>query len=447
LTAPGGITANGFTAGGINVVPTLASSFNTANSAFIHANAAFLAANNATDTYVRNHANAAFIRANNSLNANVGGQITGDVTITGNLVIIGNTVYANTQTVLIADNIITLNAAIDQASPPTMNAGIEVDRGSSANVYLLWNEGASSWQFTNDGTTYENFGGGSAGVYANGAFIQANAAFAVANAANAAAANGGSVVVTFATAPPATANANGHIWIDSSDGTEYTYFKDGDGYQWVEFGPSSSNVTTNTYVTANITSTFEQANAAYDKANAAFVQANAGITHAQSAFNQANTANGTITSNRLGSNLAINIIQVLETANIYPTAVGGNVNIDIGNNTSYFFSSNTTANVTFNLRANGNAGGIYDSLVNIGQASTVAIALKQGATRYKANLHIDGVLQTVYWLGNSAPDYATTQPQTIDVYSFVVFKTAANTYSVLAANSNFGLAQGQPGQG
>ena len=108
---------------------------------------------------------------------------------------------------------------------------------------------------------------------------------------------------------------------------------------------------------------------------------------------------------------------------------------------------NTTANVTFNLRANGNAGGIYDSLVNIGQASTVALALKQGATRYKANLHIDGVLQTVYWLGNSAPDYATTQPQTIDVYSFVVFKTAANTYSVLAANSNFGLAQGQPGQG
>jgi hypothetical protein len=77
----------------------------------------------------------------------------------------------------------------------------------------------------------------------------------------------------------------------------------------------------------------------------------------------------------------------------------------------------------------------------------VAIALKQGATRYKANLCIDGLLQTLYWLGNSAPDYATTQQQSIDVYSFVVFKTAANTYSVLAANSNFGLAQGQPGQG
>jgi hypothetical protein len=459
LTAPGGITANGFTAGGINVVPTLTSSFNTANSAFIHANAAFLAANNATDTYVRNHANAAFIRANNSLNANVGGQITGDVTITGNLVIIGNTVYANTQTVLIADNIITLNAAIDQTSAPTSNAGIEVDRGNQPNVSIIWNETTDKWTFTNDGTTYSDLGSGSgsAGDYANGAFIQANAAFAVANAANAAAANGGSVVVTFATTPPATANANGHIWIDADDGTEYMYFKDGDGFQWVEFGPTSSNVTSNTFITANIASSYGQANAAFNMANAASQHANAGFEIANNAASLANSgfsvANGaafsantsTVTSSRLSSNLKLNIIQVLESANIYPTAIGGNVNIDIGNNTSYFFSANTTANVTFNLR--GNTTTTFDTTVAIGQTASVAIALKQGDTKYKANVYIDGVLQTPYWLGNSSPGYATSQPQSIDVYTYTVFKTATSTYSILAANSNFGLAQGQPGQG
>jgi hypothetical protein len=66
LTVPGGITANGFTAGGINVVPTLAASFNTANAAFAAANAA-----TATDTTQNNsitasfaHANAAFLAAN-----------------------------------------------------------------------------------------------------------------------------------------------------------------------------------------------------------------------------------------------------------------------------------------------------------------------------------------------------------------------------------------------
>jgi len=84
---------------------------NSIAAAFTHANAAFFAANNATDTYVRNHANAAFdtangaiavnltqnnsiaaahIRANNSLDANVGGIVTGNVTVTQNLTVTGN---------------------------------------------------------------------------------------------------------------------------------------------------------------------------------------------------------------------------------------------------------------------------------------------------------------------------------------------------------------------
>ena len=113
LTVPGGITANGFTAGGINVVPTLVSSFNTANAAYSNSNtyityaeavsvtqnnsitAAFLAANaaTATDATQNNSITAAFIRANNSLDANNGGTISGDIVITGNLTanIVGGT--------------------------------------------------------------------------------------------------------------------------------------------------------------------------------------------------------------------------------------------------------------------------------------------------------------------------------------------------------------------
>ena len=96
-------------------------------------------------------ANASFA---NTRFSSSGGSITGDVTVTGNLTIVGQTVYANTTTALIADNIVTLNAAINQASAPTVNAGIEVDRGSSANVSLLWNETSDKWTFTNDGSTY-----------------------------------------------------------------------------------------------------------------------------------------------------------------------------------------------------------------------------------------------------------------------------------------------------
>jgi len=86
-----------------------------------------------------------------------GGAINGDVGITGNLTVVGQVVYANTQTVLIADNIITLNAAINQSASPTSNAGIAIDRGSEPNVYILYSETNDYWHYTNDGITFHKF--------------------------------------------------------------------------------------------------------------------------------------------------------------------------------------------------------------------------------------------------------------------------------------------------
>ena len=214
---------------------------------------------------------------------------------------------------------------------------------------------------------------------------------------------------------------------------------------------ASYNQANAAFIVAN--SGFIQVNSAFDLVNAAFIKANTPSTTANAAFDQANaafiqanTANTIlIDSTRLAPNLKLSIVQVLETANIFATPISGNVNIDIGNNTSYFFSANVAGNVTFNLR--GTTTVSFDTTVAIGKTASVAIALQQGSTKYKANLYIDGVLQTPYWLGNSAPGYATSQQQSIDVYTYTVFKTAATTYSILAANSNFGLAQGQPGQG
>ena len=148
-----------------------------------------------------------------------------------------------------------------------------------------------------------------------------------------------------------------------------------------------------------------------------------------------------ISANNLASNLKISLTQVFETGNVYSTAVGGNVNIDLQNNTLYFFSSNTTANVTFNFRAN--TQNTLDSQLPIGSTVTSAILLKQGATRYRANVYVDGTLQSPWWLGNSAPSFATTQQESIDVYSFSILKTAANAYTILASNANFQLARNQ----
>jgi hypothetical protein len=68
-----------------------------------------------------------------------------NVTIAGNLTVSGTTTYINTTTLNIGDNIITLNADLPGASAPTENAGIEVNRGSSANVSFIWDETNDVW--------------------------------------------------------------------------------------------------------------------------------------------------------------------------------------------------------------------------------------------------------------------------------------------------------------
>jgi len=150
-------------------------SFDKANTANVTADAAFSKANAANVI-----AQAAFDSSNTKL-ATSGGTVSGDVTVSGNLTVVGQTVYANTQTILIKDNIITLNAAIDQAATPTANAGIEIDRGASANASLIWDETNDKWVFSSDGTTY--YGIADAGRL-DSAFTQANSAFDKANSAN-----------------------------------------------------------------------------------------------------------------------------------------------------------------------------------------------------------------------------------------------------------------------
>jgi hypothetical protein len=159
FTVPGRITSGSVVTGGINVVPTLVASFSTAN--------------------------AAFTRANNSINANTGGTITGDLIVTGNLTISGTTTYANTQQLLVGDNLITLNAELPTSVTPVENAGIEINRGNTfANASLLWVESAGKWQANTGSATGAYFianeaSATSAGVYANGAFAVANNAAGV----------------------------------------------------------------------------------------------------------------------------------------------------------------------------------------------------------------------------------------------------------------------------
>jgi hypothetical protein len=73
-----------------------------------------------------------------------------NLTVTGNLTVNGSTTTLNTETLAVEDNLILLNSNVTGA--PSLDAGIEVERGSSTNASLFWNESDDKW-YANDSTT------------------------------------------------------------------------------------------------------------------------------------------------------------------------------------------------------------------------------------------------------------------------------------------------------
>jgi len=99
-------------------------------------------------------ANDAYTRANTKLDS-AGGTISGNLTVTGTLTVSGNVSSINTQSISSVSNEIILNS--NASGAPTLDGKLTVNRGSSSNVTLLWNETADKWGWTDNGTTYYYF--------------------------------------------------------------------------------------------------------------------------------------------------------------------------------------------------------------------------------------------------------------------------------------------------
>jgi ribosomal protein L27 len=150
-----------------------------------------------------------------------------------------------------------------------------------------------------------------------------------------------------------------------------------------------------------------------------------------------NFAGGGITSNVLASNLSISLTRALESANINAIAPNGLINIDVANNVVYYFNANSTANITFNLRAN--TQNTFDSVTTIGQSATVAMIVRHGTGRHSANLQIDGTLQSPVFAGGARPNFLSITNAETNIFGYTVLKLAANSYAVFASNSLFTL--------
>ena len=75
---------------------------------------------------------------------------TDTVTVTGNLNVSGTTTTINTTELNVQDNIVLLNSGV--TGVPSLDAGIEVERGDEANAQLLWDESAGAWAIASDFT-------------------------------------------------------------------------------------------------------------------------------------------------------------------------------------------------------------------------------------------------------------------------------------------------------
>ena len=157
-------------------------------------------------------------------------------------------------------------------------------------------------------------------------------------------------------------------------------------------------------------------------------------------FNSTAVHNGNTTFNSTailaGSTSAIgaNVTNIAETITIVGSATSGTVNYDVTTQSVLYYTANSTANFTLNVRGNGST--TFNSLVSTGQAVTVVFLNTNGSTPYYNNtFQIDGVLVTPKWQGGLAP--TSGNASAVDTYTYTIIKTGSSAYTVLGSLVRF----------
>ncbi len=273
-----------------------------ANFAYNHANAGFNKANTA-----QNSADAAFIRANNSLNANTGGTIAGDLSITGNLNVTGNVVSISTSQIVANDSLIILAAGNYTTDILDIGFAGHYNDGANAHTGIIRDAGTKEYQlfegYTPEITANNNIdindpsfklatlranlksqlitlNGQNLQTYVDNAYNKANAAFDSANSINGVdVTQNNSITAAFTAANSAGVYANGAFVAANTADNKAT---------------SAGVYANGAFIAANTadnkaTSAGVYANGAFVAANSAQVHANFAYNHANGAFDKANT--------------------------------------------------------------------------------------------------------------------------------------------------------------
>ena len=124
---------------------------------------------------------------------------------------------------------------------------------------------------------------------------------------------------------------------------------------------------------------------------------------------------------------------LVERANVVASAPPAVTNLDLITAPIIYFTSNTTQNITANIR--GNSTVTLNSLLAIGQSATFVVFLPNATAYYVNTIKIDNVTVTPFWQGGSS--VSSGNANSIDIYTFAVLKTANATFKVFASQVKY----------
>lgn len=132
------------------------------------------------------------------------------------------------------------------------------------------------------------------------------------------------------------------------------------------------------------------------------------------------------------------IAQVLEKATTSSAALSGTTitrtNISANTGTVFYFTAEATDNFSFNFQYDGVTA--LDTIIPYGKAITFVVFATSGASaKYCQQVRVDGNIVTPKWQGGSAPTAGNAN--SVDAYSFTLFHTDLNTWTVFAAQTRF----------
>jgi len=190
-------------------------------------------------------------------------------------------------------------------------------------------------------------------------------------------------------------------------------------------GGTGTTSTTFANLTTNVTGTLPVANGG------------TGVTSSTGSGNNVLSTSPTLTTPSISTPTFTtygNIKALFETATITASAPSATTNFDVTTQAVQFYTSNASANFTFNIRGDGST--TLNSILSTGQSVTIALLVTNGATPYYPTAYqIDGNSVTPKWQTGNAP--SSGNASSIDVYTFAVVKTASATFTVLASQTKY----------